>query len=144
MTGEQEFEAITQCQRLALAFGKHVDYGEAEAAAALFTEDCVFERRGEVLRGRDALVATQRAHGPNRVTRHHCLTPVVTLIDSDTAEGVTYFVLYRHVFAEASPGPAPLSGPEVVGDYVDLFKRTPQGWRISKRVARTVFSRSTS
>jgi len=48
-------------------------------------------------------------------------------------EAPTYLTLYRH---DGEPGRqiSPLDGlPEFVGEYHDLFTRTPDGWRFKSR-----------
>ncbi|WP_178133403.1 nuclear transport factor 2 family protein [Vineibacter terrae] len=136
---------ILQCQRLAIDFARYVDQRNIEAAVGLFTEDAVFERKGEVLQGRDAIRAAQLRRPATLVTRHLCANIAVDVIDADHATGSVSFILFRHDHAEAGTDaarPAPLGLPETVGEYVDTYCRTPGGWRIARRVARAAFRRA--
>ena len=87
---------VAECQAIVTAFSVHADLGELEQCAALFTEDGQFERRGEMLTGRPAILAALRARPPLLHARHHCLPPHVTIRDADSADGITYFTIYRH------------------------------------------------
>ena len=139
---EQTQHITAECQRVALAFGLHVDFAQYEMCAALFTEDATFERKGEILRGRTQILAAQQSRPAGLRTRHHCLSPWITVVDADHAEGITYFSTYRHEGQEPLAGPAPMAGPETVGEFHDRFVRTPQGWKIDSRIARAAFRRT--
>jgi SnoaL-like domain len=141
MTPDEQERIVRECSRLVQAFAIHVDRGEAEQCAALFCEAATFERKGEVLAGRPAILAAQKARAPGLRTRHHCLAPWITVIDADHAEGITYFTNYRHEGKEPLHGPAPLAGAETVGEFYDNFVRTPDGWRIAARRAQAAFRR---
>jgi len=54
---------------------------------------------------------------------------VVRVIDTDHAEGISYFT----AFVEAA-GATTYQRPFAVGHYNDTFERTPDGWRIASRV----------
>ncbi len=141
--GTEEIQRIVaECQCVALAFGLHVDLAQYEQCAALFTEDATFERKGEKLCGRAEILAAQLKRPAGLRTRHHCLAPFITVIDADHASGVTYFTTYRHEAPQPLPGPAPMSGPETVGEFYDQFVRTAQGWRIQSRIAKAAFRRA--
>ena len=45
------------CESLIHAFCHRIDHGQPELVVDLFTADGVFDRKGEALRGRDALLA---------------------------------------------------------------------------------------
>ncbi|MBN9427192.1 MAG: nuclear transport factor 2 family protein [Burkholderiales bacterium] len=141
MNPEDQERIVRECSRLALAFAIHVDFGQAQACADLFTEDGTFERKGEILRGREEILAAQRARPPGLRTRHFCQPTWVTVIDESNAEGITYFANYRHEADAPLSGPAPLTGPGVVGEFHDRFVLTPQGWRIASRRAKAAFRR---
>ncbi|MCP5263872.1 MAG: nuclear transport factor 2 family protein [Rhodoferax sp.] len=132
---------VAECQAIVTAFSVHADLGELEQCAALFTEDGQFERRGEMLTGRPAILAALRARPPLLHARHHCLPPHVTIRDADSADGITYFTIYRHEGALAAGTPAPLTGPASIGEFHDRFVRTPEGWRLRLRTTQVAFRR---
>lgn len=140
MLSQSERHAILiECQAIVTAFSVHADLGELEQCAALFTEDGQFERRGEMLTGRAAILAALKARPALLRARHHCLPPHITVRDAHTADGVTYFTIYRHLGALAEGTPAPLSGPGSVGEFHDRFVYTPEGWRLRLRTTQVAF-----
>ena len=130
------------CRRLISAFAYHVDHRHPEDAARLFAEDASFERKGEVLHGREAILQAQRDRPAGLVTRHVCAEPHIEVLDAGNARAVTYFQIYRGVAEPGATGVLPLHGPEVVGQFEDSFRLTPEGWRIHSRRARAVFRQS--
>lgn len=145
MNEEQRRGIVAACERLALDFAWHVDHRNAEQVAALFAADAGFERKGEVLQGREAILAAQRKRPAGVVTRHVCANLAVEAIDAEHARGVMYFLLYKHDHAAAGTDagkPAPLGPPETLGEYHDEYLRTAEGWRIARRVAKGVFRRA--
>jgi hypothetical protein len=57
----RENDPIAACGALIADFTYHVDRREAEHVANLFTANGVFDRRGERLAGREAILAAQLA-----------------------------------------------------------------------------------
>lgn len=132
-----------ECERLIYGYCHLVDHGEAAKVADMFTEDGVWASAEVSRDGRAAVATAFQARQANtaRMSRHVCSTPLIEVIDADTARGVTYIQLYRH---DGKPGRrvSPLADlPEVVGEYHDVFARTPDGWRFKRREFVTAFAR---
>ena len=138
-TAEQAERDIAACQRLTVEFARAIDERLPERLRQIFTDDCVFERRGERVHGIDALIASQSARAADIHTLHLCVNACVDLVGADQAGGTSYFTLYRHVGAL----PGPLGPPEVIGRYRDLYRRTPDGWRIAERTAQALLRAAT-
>ncbi|WP_085998678.1 nuclear transport factor 2 family protein [Nocardia vinacea] len=75
----------------------------------------------------DFMIAAHEAMGPT----HHRLSNFVIDIDGDRANVRSYV----HAVLLAVPGD-PSSWIDAIGNYEDVFVRTADGWRISKRVVR--------
>lgn len=123
------------CERLIYAYCHLIDHGEAGKVGDLFAEDGVWASPEVTHTGREAVARTFQARQANtaRMSRHVCSTPLIEVVGEDEARAVTYLTLYRH---DGTPGrrASPLAGlPEVVGDYHDVFVRTPDGWRFKSR-----------
>lgn len=123
------------CERLIYSYCHHVDHGHAAKVAELFTDDGVWASPEVTREGRDKIARAFQARQDNsaRMSRHVCSTPLIEVESDDRARGVTYLQLYRH---DGEPGRrfSPLDGlPEFVGEYQDLFARTPDGWRFKSR-----------
>lgn len=144
MNAEERREIVAACERLALDFAWHVDHRNAEDVVALFAPEASFERKGEILKGRDEIRAAQLKRPAGIVTRHVCSNLRVDVLDGRRATGTHYFLLYRHDHAATgtdAAAPAPLGPPETLGEYHDEYVRTEEGWRISRRVAKAAFRR---
>ena len=120
--------ARRDCEALALAYGHHADAWEADALAALFTVDGVFDRLGTRIEGRDA-IAHFIAHRPREFwQRHHGSDFTFALADDGkTANGTLDLRLERGRV-----------GDDAVIDtvrarYHDRYQNTAEGWRFAER-----------
>jgi uncharacterized protein (TIGR02246 family) len=97
----------------------HMDTGEAEAWAALFTDDGVFDVGPQSFVGRDALVGFATSVGP---TLHHMVLNEVIDVDGDVASCRASILAF--------------AGGQIVvtGRYQDTLQRVGGRWRIAKRV----------
>jgi len=111
-------------------YARLVDDGRADAVADLFTEDCTFRStrgRNGTSTGRDAV--RERMHlllSTFAATSHHVSNIQVTFTGPDRAEGLTYLYAW-HDFTDDRPV------GHLWARYVDVFQRTPTGWRIAER-----------
>ena len=129
------------CQRVIHELALHTDAGDYERALALFSDDAVMDRDGERFSGIDALRAAYAARPAGRITRHILANTVVRLRGPDDAEAISYVTVYRHTPARpGSDPPFPVSGPDVLGEYRDRFRRTAEGWRLVERITRTILT----
>ena len=132
-----------ECERLVTAYCHLVDHGKAEQIAELFSEDGVWTSREATMNGREEVrkAMAHRQANADRMSRHVCNNFQVDVLDEDRAEGVCYLTLYRHD-GDPSRKWSPLEGPLFVGEYRDCFRRTDEGWRISRREIDVNFIRS--
>ena len=111
-------------------YARLVDDGRPDEVAELFTDDCTFRStrgRNGTSTGRDAV--RERMHlllSTFRSTSHHVSNIQVTFTGPDRAEGLTYLYAW-HDFTEERPI------GHLWARYVDVFDRTPDGWRIAER-----------
>ncbi len=130
------------CIALSHRFARYVDERRFEDFAALFTEDGVFDRRGEALAGRSAILASMAGRPGTLLVRHHMTTVSVDVVDEETATGVCYFTFYQCTdWDGAQREKLALAGPVIVGEYRDRYRRTAEGWRIAHRQALMTFMR---
>jgi hypothetical protein len=142
---------IHNCTSLIVAYTHRLDLGQPDRIWELFAEDGLWEfpAAGLAFRGHDELrtgIAAQLT-GTTWLARHVCTNTDISLTDDDHAEGLTYFVNYRHYFdhpvdaaADLDRELAPISAARHIGEYVDRFVRTDGGWRIAHRRTRLAFS----
>jgi hypothetical protein len=98
----------------------------------LFTEDALWERPGEKHQGHEDILAGARERrrigmqGPGTATHHVNTTLWVDLTGPDEAHAESYWFFVRETSSEA---------PQLasIGRYVDDFRRTAAGWKLSRR-----------
>lgn len=130
------------CESLIYAFCHFIDRGEPLGVVGLFTDDGVFDRKGEALRGHAALTEALGKRSPHVVTRHVCTNIVLRVESPDRLIGTTSFLFFRRDDAATCTDTGPTANLQVVGDYEDVFVRTSAGWRIASRKAVPVFVRT--
>ncbi len=114
--------------RLINSWGPAVDTGQAEAAAALFSEDAVLQSDMSYLTGPAAIEDMVRSDGQQALidqgSAHIPAFPVVD-IDGDAARAIGYSRVYLHTD----------DGYEVwrVSANYWEFTRTDDGWRVRRR-----------
>ena len=129
------FEA--ECVALSNAFAYHLDHKEYGALVALFAPDGTFVRTGVRLEGREKILAAMQARPVDQFTRHITTNFHFTHVDSDTARAVFYNMSY---FAFLPGNPPFAYAPErmMLLDFIDIYVRTPEGWRFRERDARAL------
>lgn len=137
---DREIADKFECQELVLKFIRHLDFHEADKMAELVTEDVEFDRRGQMIKGRDKLLEVYGGLPPHNVFRHLCTNILIDIVDENHAKGLTFFIFYRHGGDAAPDYPVLLDVPQVIGDIHDEFRRTEDGWRICRRQTQEIFS----
>jgi hypothetical protein len=139
MDANERLKIEQECRDLVTKLNHYHDHRCADEAAALFAEDGCWIRRERPTRGAELLASFKR--GGTRVNRHVGAATLITVLDEDHAEGVTYYLALHH-----DPGtpdaklPLPFEPPTTMGEWHDKFVRTPQGWRFAQRETRRVFA----
>jgi ketosteroid isomerase-like protein len=114
--------------RLINSWGPAVDTGQAEAAAALFSDDAVLTSDMSHLVGPAAIEEMVRSDGQQALIRqgsaHIPAFPLVD-IDGDTARAIGYSRVYLHTDAGYEVW-------RVSANYWE-FRRTMHGWRVTSR-----------
>ena len=110
-----------EIRELQLAYGKLFDAREAEAFAALYTEDAVLVQiDGKEIRTHEKFAKAVRNMPPAGQGAHLMLETTLE-IEGGKARGICRFA------AQTS------GGDSVTGHYEDEYRRTGCGWRISRR-----------
>jgi hypothetical protein len=116
----------------------YLDTGEFEEMIRLFTPDGIFDRAGLVHRGHDEIRQAMRDR-PDMTTRHLLTNFYFWDVWADSAKAVVCVMAYH--------GPPQENGEAVVYatengrvlDFHDEYTKTPDGWRLSSRIARPIF-----
>jgi len=120
-------------QQLITAWGPAVDTGDSEAAASLFTEDCILESDLSYLVSPAAISAMVLGEGHQALIRDgsaHIPATAIVQVEGDRATAIGYTRVYRH-----TP-----DGYEVwrVSANNWEFRRTPDGWKVVRRNAQVI------
>ncbi len=127
-----------ECEKLSIAYARHLDFREYDAFCDLFTEDGELAVTGPPLRGREALMGFLTGRPDNRRSLHIFTNIWTNVLDADHAEGVTYLSLFRA--DQDGERAAKVPGPMMAGYYKDKFVRTPKGWRFALRDGKILFT----
>ncbi len=136
--------AAQACRDVVVASAHAVDARDFAAFAALFTDDAVLVRpNGDTLHGRDAILSAYQKRDPARLTRHVVGSHAVDLVDATTARSRCYVTVWG---GNANDAPTPQGRPadpvQMVGEFDDALRLTPDGWRIARRIASFAFFRA--
>lgn len=131
-------DTVRACERLCIDFAMTVDTRDYEGFVALFTEDGVFDRAGQISQGHDGIREFLGTRAAGLTTRHLCANIAIDPVGPDTATGRSSCVVYRTVAEEGAAPPWPTPAPMVV-EYLDNYRKTSTGWRIERRVLCIVF-----
>lgn len=139
---EATYDAIERdCQRLVAAYARFIDINETDRLMALFTPDAMvqFGDRAfegiEAVRGMYAALAQRNTGAMAHVTTNVWIEP----IDADTARGGAYYSAFWGQVPAGETGPAKHAGG-LIGRYSDEFRKTPDGWRFSRRTGENILA----
>lgn len=122
-----QHDAIAACTALCKAYGELADANEADAFAALYTEDGVFDRLGQLIEGPAALRNVIAGRPPGTWSRHVC-SNIRIEVDADgrNASGTVDLDMQRGI-----AGSDEVQRLQAV--YHDRYVLTDAGWRIRLR-----------
>ena len=141
MDRDEERAIEWECQRVLTQFCLYSDTRQYDKLVNLFTPDGVWHRLGEALAGHEMLRTAMEARPVEALSRHVVTNVLVTVIDADHADVISYKSIYRHEEGEMLAKPVPLNGPKWVSVYTDEMVRTDDGWRIKRKEGTTLFER---
>ncbi len=129
--GPGALAARVACEEVFVRFHRLIDAGTATQAIDLFTTDSVFEVRGQLFEGRQAIFEflQRREQQSDRLTRHLASNFAFELTSETVAQGSAQLLI---VAASASE-PRELE-LEAVSDCAVRFRRSESGiWRMTAR-----------
>jgi len=126
----QRLEDDLAIHRLIVRYGFAVDTGDAEGAAAVFTEDGVYDVDVGVMRGREAVAAMVRGERHQSMVGRcaHQIGPAVVEIDGERAVATGYSRVYLR-------GDAGIGIHRVSLNRWELVRRDGE-WLIARRTTR--------
>lgn len=139
MTRSEQRQIEAECVRLATAFAVYLDAQRYDDVVALFTADAVYHPRDTTFRGHGGIMSYLRSRPKHRRSRHVMSNLLIDARSPSVADGSCVLTYYVDETDLPLTQPAPLRGPNLVGDYVDRFILTDAGWRISQRIGQVLF-----
>lgn len=129
----QQVEDELSVTRLVASYGPLVDAGQAEAVAALWTEDGEYDVEGWHMRSRADVADMVRSEGHQHLISGGCahfLGPAHVVVDGDEAVAVCESLLVRHRDGGYAVRRAGANRFEL--------RRTPAGWQVTHRTTRAL------
>ena len=139
MNKQEQLDIERICEKLSIDYARHVDFAEYDAMADLFTVDALLDA-GAPLKGRENIRQGLFKRSPKLRSRHILTNISIEVVDKDSARGISYLSLYRHI-GEQSLGNDTIEfdGPAAIGHYSDQFRRESGIWKIQSRVLSIAF-----
>jgi len=134
LTEEARAGIAYQCAALSTAYSHHLDAGEGDALAALFSSDGVWQIVSNRMQGREVISRywhdryAQRK--PGERSRHVITNELIEVVDQDHATGSAYFAVYSF---DADAAKNASLAPVAFAISQDQYIRTAAGWRIQLR-----------
>ncbi len=116
----------------------HRDRGNAEAYAALFSEDGEFVL-SDTVRGREDIGAAMAARFSQQRSRHFINVVQMNVTGINSAEGLIYLQLFRG--PQGQPAPQSTVGVELVAEYHDQYVMEGERCLIRQRRVEVIFTR---
>jgi len=131
------------CERLINEFFEAIDLRNEAHLDVLFTEDATYARPitpDTIVSGRDAIRKSFEGRPAGRVTRHICSNVRITVETAERATGIHRVML---ISGPDQPPPDAQFGykadaRQLIGEFSDVFVKTPQGWRFQSRRGRVI------
>lgn len=119
------------CSKVILRFFQCMDERRYDELLALTTDDCLWVRNGEELKGSEQIRAALDARSPT-MHIHHILTNLeVDASENGTATMRAYLVSYRHDSGKPLDGPAPLDRPRAIFKLAGTLRKDDSRWQVS-------------
>ena len=121
-------EAKDEIRELMARYAQALDACRFADVAACFAPDGEWTTNYGAARGRAEIEAFIRGIVPVKgegPQRKHYITNIIIRVDGDTASAVSDYLIIR----ESENGLIPVMG----GTYKDQFRKTPDGWRFSRK-----------
>jgi len=123
-----EAACIRTLNRYAIAVGER----DHATFASLFTEDGIWQRpQQKPMNGRAEIKAFMDGQGPTTLVRHVNGSVRIDVVDDGEARSISYTTVYNA--ENFSGGVAPMTGPDYVVEYRDIFRRIGVEWLIARR-----------
>ncbi|GJM14472.1 MAG: hypothetical protein DHS20C12_28750 [Pseudohongiella sp.] len=131
----QAADIYRECSNLVIDYAYFRDRYDAQGFSNIFTEDAKLNVLGQTWEGREGI--RQRIEGLDKsgTIRHLMTTIRIEQIDETHAKGVSYATIYT-----SDAGSNSTEGFALIGEYHDDFVLTDEGWKISYRELKPVFS----
>ena len=125
------------CRELVLRAAERADANDPAGLAALFQPDGVLRRPGgQALVGRAAIEQAYAQRPAQRITRHLVTNTLVEVVSVTEASARSRVLLWAGSTDDAEgPQGRPLRGPQLVGEFIDRFALSGEGWRFASRDA---------
>jgi SnoaL-like domain len=136
-TGLQALQDRTDIADVLYKYSSSVDSFDTEGVRSVLADDIWAQYgNGDAVVGGDKLAGWIAEATSTIIWQHHLLNVYHVTIDGDQAKALSYLTSYQ-VFEEN-----PQAAVILVARYHDELRRTPSGWKISKRIMELLWGES--
>lgn len=129
------------CLRLVLDYSHFADAKQMDVWATLFADDAELVVNGASQRGRETIRAGVGDGNASVATFHSVSNIRIDVRSPVEAEGEVWATVFV-VPAKDGIGQAAELSPAVIGKYLDVYRKTPGGWRFARREFVTSMTRT--
>ena len=141
MNSSEIHSRLIACHQSVLQFYYGLDRGDYPIAMEQVAPDCLWERGGVLLRGRQQIEESLRKRSATQVARH--VVSNFMLLGQDAESATTVFCLAVHLHDSGSPTslPVPGSTPFLLADVTCELASGPDGaWRMRQLQIQRTFT----
>ena len=140
MDARARMEIEWKCRNLCYEFAHYIDSRRYVELTALFTQNGIFNRVGQVLNGQGAILAALEQRSLDIRTRHVCHNIYFSEVGENAARALVY-----NTTLTGRGDPADIAVPYgltqgVFLEFRDIYRLTTDGWRIAERIAATILT----
>jgi len=140
---EERLRVEHACMRLVLDYSHFADAKQMDVWANLFADDAELVVNGASQRGRSAIRAGV-GDGNAAVATFHSVSNIrIDVSSADEAKGEVGATVFVVPIKDGVGQAADLS-PAIIGKYLDVYRKTSEGWRFARREFVTSMARTAS
>lgn len=132
MNRATEREIEWDCEKLLVRFMQSLDDRKYDLLASLFSEEGVWHRPGQRLKGPAMIYAALKDRPAKELRRHAVTNCIVSTQGEDKAEARSYFTVWAGDTDAAGTRPVTIKAPFRVGVATTRFVRVNHEWRIAE------------
>jgi len=130
MTGINIIERAWNCQQTLTKLFYYLDEKQYDDLLSIFEQDGIWFRQGKVLEGHSAIMAAMQARSATYAIRHMVSNFLVTQVDGDVVEVVSYLTAYANDNGVKPEKPVTIRAPMSIFVVKAKLRYSPIGIKV--------------